>query len=444
MTTVTKGEELIWADTAGVPGVTYTYTVRTYLDTENGRVYSENAGAQALFPPLEAPINLTGTPATHFNRVLLQWSHRYDSHDFFRIERNGETVGTVDCGEDQFFHDTTGVPSLLYNYEVTAVMGNYESQPATVELNYPGVEEVQNLQANIPAFITNTCNYPLGSELGFVNSNQIRLTFDYEDGQADGFEIYRDGDQIDTIAGNKRMYDDFTGEPGTTYTYKVRAFVNRGETPSFSGVDALIPSASETFPDLFPFSSLTATKPTGEGNIKLEITYDLPGADGFYIKREKVGSGIVETIATLNGTTPLEEPLVFYDRTGIPNPVTTYEYSVESFTTRNGNPYTSQSGCTITLDYPPLPVPQNLTASDGTFFNYVEISWEYDDNVGIDSFELVNTTNGIFFTIENGARVHKELFSTIPEEKDQIYRMRSLKEIDGSTYYSEWSDNGGG
>jgi hypothetical protein len=76
---------------------------------------------------------------------------------------------------------------------------------------------VSNVMTNIPK--------PTELAASSITATTIRLTWvDNADYEA-GYQIYRDGDLLDTVAADVETYDDTTCILGTTYNYKVRAYV---------------------------------------------------------------------------------------------------------------------------------------------------------------------------------------------------------------------------
>ncbi|MGK0315183.1 MAG: hypothetical protein ACI86M_001411 [Saprospiraceae bacterium] len=428
---VMRGEEFVFLDELGTPGVVYTYAVRAFSDEGEERIYTKAKGARILYPLIAAPFNLSATPIPGFNRVTLRWSHPYDNNDFFRITRNGEFLAQVNVNEMSFFNDDTGFPGQLQEYSVVAILGDYESQAANVELTFPGVDEVQNLTAVIPynSFLCSNGN------TSSLPSNSVNLTFDYENNRADGFEIKRDGETLKVLASDERNFEDYTGIPGTGYTYEVVAFINREGAPISSGIDALVPSVIETCPYVVPFTFFQVDYTSSLSAVELSIEYSLEGVDGFNIFRRDLYNDEIIQLSTLYETTPLSETLVFTDETGEPGKE--YVYTVQAISERNGNfiptPY---EGCGEVLLYPELPTPQNGDASNGTYFNYVDMSWEYPNDAGIDGFTLTNTITYEQYDIAPGKRTFKEIFSSIPSQVIQTYTLVSYKVVNGQTNFS--------
>ena len=177
-------------------------------------------------------------------------------------------------------------------------------------------------------------------------------------------KFYRNDSLLTQVIGDSTSFEDYTGEPDSVYTYEVVAFVNRAGEPFPSGIDALIPSVSETFPKLLGNTYFKVNQNLEEGSLEIHLDYELPGADGFYIERYDIANNLFTVLDTLNEPSPLADTLIYIDRTGVPN--STYVYDVRAFSERNGTTYVDVN-CSEFATYPPIPTPQNLTASQGTF-----------------------------------------------------------------------------
>lgn len=414
---ILKGEPLVYLDTKGTPGFGYSYSVRAFWDTANGRQFSAPAAGGAFFPILASPTNFTATPVPSQNVVVLAWSHPYNAHDAYLIKRNNVLIATVTPAEQLTVTDTTGIPGQLYDYTVEAVKGNVVSDPATVRLTYPTPDYPRNFTATTVAA-----------------ENHVRLTWDYLLSAATGFEIFRDGQFIAQIDNSENAYRDTFGLPGVQHTYRVEAYIVREEERYNSRSDI---TAMANFPALVAPVSLDVITDLQNGQTQFQFLYPHRGADGFYVYRD--GTRVDEIF---NRNYRPDELKTYIDPTAAPGQ--TFTYGVEAYTVRETTLYQStQAELTRQIPQPTVPVPDNFSATDGQFYNEIKLSWTYDQNVGIDGFEI-RRNNVVIADVPAGRRRYTDIDNSgQPAGQQNAYSIRAYVTIAGNRTYSQSaSDNG--
>ena len=447
---VLNGQPQVFYDTEGVPGVEYFYGVRSYLIVGEERTESEIVSANHIFPKLFPVSNLTATFDPDANQAVLNWGHVYNNHDFYRIQRNDIVVATILTNEQLIWTDENIAPGKSYKYSVTAIKGLFASEIISINFTAAGVSEVKNLVATIPQKI------PCSGET--TSKNHVRLDWAYQAGAADGFEVYRGGILIAELTGdiltmgdNEALigqqfdnggglfyYTDYLGMPSNNHQYEVVAFVLRDDIKISSGVAAAIPSVNITFPILSEVCGLIALAQTAEGNIILCLSYDsLSKVKGFYIYRDGIRMDTVFFTENPNGE--VDTIIVkWIDDNGVPN--ANYSYSVKAFVVRDGVEYVGTNVCTVNAIYPAISVPQNFSASDGTYPDFIKVNWTYNANADIDRFEyqsfrIFNWSNSV--TIGSGERT---FLHTIIGGLTLPFRIRAVKIVNGTSYFSAWSN----
>lgn len=439
---VMSGDGFVFIDSTAFPGIQFPYGVQAFQDSEEGRVYTEIVSSSAIFPAVPPVINLTVTAFAEKNLMKIAWSHPLDNHDLYTISRNGIFMTSIETGTPLMWYDSTGIPGINYNYEVIAVNGNFVSDPVAAAANYKGVGEVTNLNA-----ITYT---HLEACPGTANTvNYIDVRWNYMTGAADGFEVYRDDEliaEIDSTVlrfGNKPLavgdtlfnnigignYRDYTGVPGTNHTYHVLAYVEREGGRYTSGIEELYLEDSQVFPNIAKVEELNIAQNNILGSVQITFNYELDVVKGFEILRDGI---ILDTIFSANNS-----EFIYQDINGSPGQ--SYQYAVRAYDVIKGINYYSDDGCETIVDFPIVPVPQSLFASQGEFNNHIEVRWLYDLQSFVDSFHLENITLGTSFAFANGSRAHIDVANNT-QERQYEYRIRASRAFDGSVIYSDWSD----
>ncbi|MFT4535889.1 MAG: hypothetical protein ACI9P5_003259 [Saprospiraceae bacterium] len=438
---VTKGNGFEFKDLNGFPGINYIYLVRAYKTGEGGRVYSEKVAASAVFPSILPVENLTVTAFAEMNRMLVSWSHPLDNHDTYRVRRNGQFMTSIPTGDVLMWYDSTGIPGLEYQYEVTAINGPNISVPVVVTKDYKGVGEARNLQVQVNEFVQ-ACSYAL------TNDNHVTISWEYTPEAADGFEIYRDGELVAEIGGTQLVYgnpplvlgttlmtgtnatfDDYEGLPGTLHTYHVLPYVTREGDRYLSGVEELFLTKSITFPDISETISLDVAQNNVFGSVQINFSYPPYIVNGFEILRDAMP---IDTVIETN-----EGLYIYQDFTGIPGQ--DYTYAVRAYDLRDNTVYLGSTTCVELVNFPIVPTPQNLTASQGAFENHIEVTWDFSLDAFVDSFYLENLTLNTSTTLGSGRRNLTETVNNFDTDKYE-YRIRASRITENQTIYSEWSE----
>jgi chitodextrinase len=174
----------------------------------------------------------------------------------------------------------------------------YDFTPDTTKPTAPS-----NLQASAPS--GNRVNLAWGAS---SDANGIQA-----------YDIYRDGNLLDSVNGNTTTYSDSTVSPSTSYAYVVKARDPNGNTSDASNT-ANVTTPSLDTEDPTPPSNLQATAPASN---RVDLTWSAGGDNIGITNYDIYRNGGGTPIASVNGTT-----LAYSDTTASPS--TPYSYTVQA------------------------------------------------------------------------------------------------------------------
>jgi hypothetical protein len=395
-------------DSTGVGGIEYLYTVRPYYLDNGDIIRGEEVGAFVAFPALQPVENLTATVG-YFgdaNTLNLNWSHPKGDVSYYELTRNDEVIGIVQAGEQLTFEDKTGKPGQTYNYTVRAVLIEDNdlvvSDPKSVTVGYPVVGD------------------PDINLLAVQDSNAVKVEWTYIGEEVDGFRVLRDNNLIATLDPDERLYWDNEGSPETVHEYTVISLLNRDgmEFQSEGAMDTV------TYPKLKPVVNLMAMSVDSLGNAMLSFEYYAGGVDRFEMMYDisyTDASNVMQDSSVMLTLFPdqLEDDVLeFEDELAIPQ--ASIDYMVKAVSVRDGVTYFSDSETATIASYPRPPMPMNLVATDGTYENRVELSWDSPLEANIDFFE-VRRGNTVIGTVEGGLRKFTDVFNGIGNNPGGTY-----------------------
>jgi chitinase len=161
----------------------------------------------------------------------------------YLVYRDGALLATL-TGSGTSYTDTTVAPARTYNYQVRAAdsAGNQSALSNPTNLTAPGTVDTQpptppgNPSATAPS------------------SSQVNLSWapSTDDVRVTGYEVARSGVVLKSLPDNATTYSDETAQPGTTYTYSVKAFDASGNYSTASPVGITTPSSGGGDVDVCP------------------------------------------------------------------------------------------------------------------------------------------------------------------------------------------------
>lgn len=308
------------------------------------------------------------TDAVFEDRVEVTWPSDTLDAIVYRILRNGVLI-SVASSQDSLYADETGVPGVTYEYCVTIKnMEDEESAPVCD----PGSRII------FP---------PLAVSASDGQYDQfVRITWTDLSMIEAGYFIRRNAADLDTVAANTGFFDDTTAETEVTYNYEVIAFdadTNLAEPVADQGFrGAILPPLDVSVSD-------------GEYADRVMITWidQAQNEQGYNIYRNE--SLIAPTDADVQS---YEDWTAEFGMT--------YTYCVRTLGagSKESIPICDDGGRGI------LPAPSSVAASDATFDDRIQITWEYPFALE-DGFEIQRDGDPIGSTGAN-VTVYKDYTAT--------------------------------
>ncbi|HVX48413.1 MAG TPA: Ig-like domain-containing protein [Candidatus Saccharimonadales bacterium] len=190
--------------------------------------------------PPSAPTNVNATAASA-TTVSLGWSASTDSGPNatgvakYNVLRNGVVLAQV---TGTSYTDSTAVASTPYSYVVQAVdgAGNVSSNSTAAAVTTPSAPD------------TTPPTTPTGLKASATSATQVNLSWnastDTGGSGLAGYNVYRDGTQLNTAPITGISYKDAKASPNTTYQYAVQAVDKAGNTSDKSSTaDVSTPAA---------------------------------------------------------------------------------------------------------------------------------------------------------------------------------------------------------
>ncbi len=312
------------------PGTRYYYRVCAYNDAGSS-AYSNEANAITGGAVPDAPGSLTAKAVTS-TRIDLSWTDRSDNEKGFKIERrtsSGSYSQIAAVGANATSYTSSGLePGTRYYYRVCAY-------------NDAGSSAYSN-EANA---ITGKAvpNAPEDLEAVSISTSKIKLTWEDESDNEDGFKIERKKSggsysQIATVGKNVTSYTNSGLANDTRYYYRVRAYNEAGNS-SYSNEASAVTGDDEDKPDRprdLEAVSISTSK------IKLTWEDESDNEDGFKIERKKSG-GSYSQIATVGRN------VTSYTNSGLAND-TRYYYRVRAYNEAGNSSYSNEASAVTGKD----------------------------------------------------------------------------------------------
>lgn len=305
------------------------------------------------------------------DKVVVSWQRSSAAGSLVQITRNNQLLTSV-SSQDSTFTDTAGDPKTAYEYcailvSTGAVLGCDSGRRL--------LKAATNIVATDKAF-----------------TDKVMVSWNDNSTQNTHYRIFRDNVQIAEIAGTSTSYEDTsTLTLNQQYTYCVAPVQNGTEGGERACDTGEIGS-------VLPALDVVASDGTYPGYVRLTWKDQDTGATGFVIKRD----GATLTTAAANATS-------YDDVTAVDGQ--TYTYCVARQQTGGAAAKdVCDSGSTGTLQ-----APINVTSSDGSFDDKIEVSWGNTSNTqsgfnvyrqggyaltfdGIDDYVHVPDANGLDLT----------------------------------------------
>ncbi len=359
---VVSSDETQYSDQAGNLNTVYDYCVVTKDMAEQESAPVCDQGSRIIFAPIgedpQFPDRISASDGEFVDRVEIRWVDISAINTGYAIRRDGIQIGTAGPNAGMFADRVDAaefppVPEVRYNYEVVAIFGEWQSAAAS-DSGWVGV---------IPPPLN------VAATDGQYN-DRVRVTWQGPAFELSGYRIYRDGALIDSTDAPATTYDDFAVVAGVTYSYCVATKVTEaggvpeGVLKSGRGAgDESIRVCDEGCIGLRAPDAVHATE--GEYDDRVRVTWEdrTDFEDGYEIRR---GVGAADPVV-LDTTRVNAES--YDDLTAIAG--TVYAYHVRAVNRLGG-----VSGDRTSNGYRSFVLaPTDVTATEGTFEDYVEVTW---------------------------------------------------------------------
>ena len=343
-----------YEDISITPGQIYHYWVKA-AKTSTGGDASDFSESDSGWRQLSAPSNVSATDGTYTNKIRITWS-AVTGASHYLVYRNttdnpstASAIGTWQTTTN--YDDDDIVQGQSYYYWIKAAVDGSGSRPGELSNGDSGYASID--AADPPEDVT-------ASDGAYTD--RVRITWSTVS-NASHYRAYRhindDSDSSTPLSGwqTNTSYNDYTAIPGLTYYYWVKA------AKSSSGDDVSVFSRYET------------------GWRGLESPDDVSASDGLYTDKVRITWSSVtgatyykiyrHTNSTPVGVTTLSEYVsgTYYDDVSA-DPGMSYFYWVKAATDSRESEYGESDEGWVKLS-----PPQNISASDGTYDDRVQITW---------------------------------------------------------------------
>ncbi|MBL7791419.1 MAG: PKD domain-containing protein [Saprospiraceae bacterium] len=215
---VLKTAPLEYIDLQGVPGQSYTYTVKLFVEQKDTTYFSTGTTSAAVnFPNLATPSSLTVTSGT--GKVTLNWSASnynttYDNFDGFIVEATGLLSDTLPRYATSYVFFSNTNATLTFSLRAYRIANGILYTSTANSQSAVAINSLNILEA--PSNVRASDKYPM----------HVVLSWEYPVYKLSDFIIKRDGITLDTLPTAARAYYDYTAETGREYEYQVTAIYN--------------------------------------------------------------------------------------------------------------------------------------------------------------------------------------------------------------------------
>jgi len=353
---------------------------------ENQRPMIRNAAASlAKVIPVEKdtqpPTTPTGLVLTvkNENTVSIAWNPSTDNVAVsgYKVLRDSIEIGDVSTTA----YSNTGLSAdTKYTYQIMAYdsSGNFSSKSSSLEVT----TDPKSGDTTPPSVPQALSAYGVKSDSLYIVWSQST-----DDLAVVGYNVFRNNQQIASVAADAYNYQDNNLSPDTTYTYFVSAFDAAGNVSEKSQTITVKTMYIDTTPPSVPQNLQVMEKTTDSITFKWDASTDNYAGLVYRIYRDG-------TFLSVTGNTFIKDTRLIASGT-------TYNYTVSAFDA-SGNESTQSSVLSVTTDKlgdaQPPSVPIGLKVSSKTYKS-INVSWAAStDNVGVTGYKVYRNNSEIATT----------------------------------------------
>jgi fibronectin type 3 domain-containing protein len=296
------------------PGSIYYYKIRTVREVNGKKYYSDYSSVVSAVTDLSAPSGVKAASASS-SSIKVTWN-KVTGASGYQVFRSTSESGT---------YTSLGYVTTLSKEStgLTAGQTYYYKVRAYSEVN--GKKNYSDYSSIVSAFPKPA--KPTNLKAVSASATSIKLTWSKAAG-ATGYQIWRSTSSNGTYTslGYVPVTDKVSSglTTGTTYYYKVRAYVEKNGTKYYGEYSSVVSATPKP-------STPTNVKATVASATSIKLTWSkVAGASGYQIMRSTSANGTYTSIGTVTGTSKTSTGL----KTG-----TTYYYKVRAYTEVNGTRY---------------------------------------------------------------------------------------------------------
>jgi hypothetical protein len=353
-------------------GVLYYYSLRSVTSQQLSLCSVTASGTAEKLPPPQSPVNFSAT-TNDFEKVRVTWapptsnSQPVVAYNLYRTTVSGERF----CLEQHLLVRLNGVMNTLYD-DTSAVPGQtYYYSIRSIGQDSGGLDTFSSCP-NESSKVGRRPEPPVPQAPGNISatdgtfSDKVNVIWQapVTGGTITHYNIFRStglvsctGSPLASVTVPNLSYDDFSAVPGVIYNYVVESEGPHGKAcgeldPGHARLlsPGLIDATDGTFPDRV---NVTWNRPPAGDNI---------GGYEIYRNNDCSGSPIANVLSGV---------LAYNDFNVTPGVI--YDYSIRTYSTESD---VVKSACGPTdPGHASLSSPTNVSATDGTFTNKVDVSW---------------------------------------------------------------------
>ncbi len=371
---VASSMDSLYLDYAAVPGTVYDYCVVVKNMWGEESAPKCDSGSCVIF----APRDVRASDGEYDQFVRVTWTDVSAVEAGYRVKRDDILIGQTGANAG-LFDDTTAVPGSenTYNYEVIAFDALARESEARGDDGFRGLI--------LPPL------YVSASYGEYVDS--VRITWTDQATDETGYRIYRDSALHDSTLADVTSYTDTSPVPGTEHDYCVA-------TKGVGSIESIWVCAKGGVGILPAPSGVAASDSTFDNRVEITWQDNSSNEDGFEIRRD----GVPIDSTSANATSYKDYTATFDF---------THTYCVVAYSNEGGR---SVADSCDTGFRSLVVVPYEVSATDGTFENRVDITWKSSSTTAV-LFKVYRDTTCIK-SVSKGTRSYSDYIGTAGQMYD--------------------------